>query len=149
MNRRWVREHSLLFDCRLEVNEMSGHTLRVLIVDDEEMVAKMLKSFFELRGAFARVAYRGEEALQLLKNENFHAAIVDMRLPDTTGDELIMKAATFSPDVHYFIHTGSMDYRLSNKLRELGMKESDILQKPVRDMNEIYQAIIARVATEK
>lgn len=128
---------------------MSGHTLRVLIVDDEEMVAKMLKSFFELRGAFARVAHRGDEALELLKKESFHAAIVDMRLPDTTGDELIAEAVTFSPDVHYFIHTGSMDYCLSNKLRELGMKESDILQKPVRDMNEIYQAIISRMTTEK
>ncbi len=124
---------------------MDGEKLKVLIVDDEEMVCKMLKSFFELRGAVVQVALRGDEALEYLKKEKFHAAIVDMRLPDTTGDELIIKAAAFSPGVHYFIHTGSMDFRLSHRLEEIGMKDCDILQKPVRDMNEIYNAILSRV----
>ncbi len=124
---------------------MGGENLKVLIVDDEEMVGKMLKSFFELRGAYAQLAFRGDEALEILKKEKFHAAIIDIRLPDTTGDELIMQAVAFSPDVHFFIHTGSMDFRLSHRLREIGMQDCDILQKPVRDMNEIYNAILSRV----
>lgn len=128
---------------------MESEKIKVLIVDDEEMVGKMLKSFFELRGAVAQVALCGSEALELLKKEKFHAAIVDMRLPDTAGDELILQAMTLSPNMHYFIHTGSMDYHLSQKLRQIGMQDCDILQKPVRDMNEIYNAILSRVKEKR
>jgi CheY-like chemotaxis protein len=141
----WGRE--LVSSCgfRWEVNEMKETKLRILIVDDEEMVGKMLKTFFEIHGAQVGVAQRGDEALALLRKEQFDAAVVDMRLPDITGDELIIKAAGISPDVHFFIHTGSMDFRLSERLRDIGMQDSDIIQKPVRDMNEIFAAIQSKM----
>ncbi|MCX7679790.1 MAG: response regulator, partial [Spirochaetes bacterium] len=112
---------------------------------DEEMVARMLKSFFELRGMHATVVHRGDEALKMLSKENFDAAIIDMRLPDITGDDLILHATAVAPFVRYFIYTGSIDYRLSDKLRNIGMCESDVIHKPVRDMNDIYNAIVNRV----
>lgn len=124
---------------------MNNKAISILIVDDEEMVARMLKSFFEFRGAKVEIAHRGNEALEILSKKNFDAAIIDIRLPDMNGDDVILRAASIVPHVHYFIYTGSIDYHLPEKLREIGIRESDVIYKPIRDMNEIYDKIITRV----
>jgi len=121
---------------------MGDPTVKVLVIDDEEMVSRMLRAYLELQGLEVTTAAAGREALEFLASARFHAAIVDMRLPDMTGDELILSATGISPGTHFFIHTGSLDYRLSEKLREIGIGEDDIIQKPVSDMGEIYRAIM-------
>lgn len=121
---------------------MSDEMVKVLVIDDEEMVSRMLRAYLELQGMDVTTAAAGEEALELLAAGRFHAAIVDMRLPDMTGDEVIVRATGISPGTHFFIHTGSLDFRLSEKLREIGIGEDDIIQKPVSDMGEIYRAVM-------
>jgi DNA-binding response OmpR family regulator len=121
---------------------MDDTTVKVLVIDDEEMVSRMLRAYLELQGLEVTTAAAGEEALKALAAGRFHAAIVDMRLPDMTGDELIVRATGISSGTHFFIHTGSLDFRLSEKLRELGIGDDDIIQKPVSDMGEIYRAIV-------
>lgn len=121
---------------------MADKTVKVLVVDDEEMVSRMLRAYLELQGLDVGTAGAGEEALELLAAGRFDAAIIDMRLPDMTGDELIIRATEISPGTHFFIHTGSLDFRLSEKLREIGIGDDDIIQKPVSDMGEIYRSIM-------
>ncbi len=121
---------------------MIPNEIRVLVVDDEAMVCRMLKAYLEMRGLSVDIALTGAEALAMLVGGGYRAAIVDMRLPDMTGDEMIAHAGDDARGTQFLIHTGSLDFRLSDRLRAAGIAEDDIIRKPVRDMGEIYDAVM-------
>jgi len=124
---------------------MNTMPVTVLIVDDEPMVSRMLRAFLELKGLSVDTAATGNEALEKLRRGGFDAAVIDMRLPDMTGDEVIVRGSDVSGGTHFFIHTGSLDYRLSSRLREIGICDEDILQKPMKDMGDLHIAIMKRL----
>lgn len=62
--------------------------LRVLIVDDNRDAADSLALLFVLKGADARVAYGGAEALARLADFCPHAGLFDIHMPGMTGLEL-------------------------------------------------------------
>ncbi len=115
--------------------------LNILIVDDEEMVGDMLKDYLEDCGFTVKTALNGRDGLDLISEEKFHVAIVDMRLPDMIGNDFIVKAHEIQSDVKYFVHTGSHEYRLPEKLKSLGLSSETIIYKPILDMNIVCQAI--------
>ncbi len=124
---------------------MSPEDVKVLIVDDEDMVCRMLSGFLEDRGFTVKTALRGEDALELISGENFDAAIVDIRLPDMSGNDFILRADSIKPGIEFFVHTGSIDYLLPEELINLGMSEDSVLHKPIIDMNDITRAILKRL----
>lgn len=124
---------------------MSAEKVKILIIDDEKMVSSMLKSFLEDSGFNVDTAANGEDGLELLKNNSYDVAIVDMQLPDTIGDDLVISAYRLKPEVVYFIHTGSIDYSLPARLKNIGMDEDSIIQKPVIDLNDITRLILKKM----
>jgi len=121
---------------------MGGKQIRILVIDDEEMVTRILKDFLEDQGFTVTTRARGRESLDLVRAESFDIAIVDMRLPDMDGERFIVKCNEIRPGIRYFIHTGSLDYHLSDELKGIGMTDSSVLYKPVPDMNLIVRSIL-------
>jgi len=115
--------------------------VRVLIVDDEPMIVRMMKNYLEDRGFDVTTAATGCEAQRCIAEREYDAAIVDVRLPDMDGDRLIAAAARTRPSMRFFIHTGSIDYAPSEELKRLGVDEGSIIRKPVRDMDEIRRML--------
>lgn len=66
--------------------------LRVLVLEDNVGLARMLREFLEKTGYRPAVAHLGGEALRLLEEQEFQLALVDIDLPDTTGFEVVAKA---------------------------------------------------------
>jgi DNA-binding response OmpR family regulator len=62
--------------------------LRVLIVDDERLVADTLVIIAESRGYIARAAYDGEQAAQIADEFKPEACISDVMMPGMNGFEL-------------------------------------------------------------
>ncbi len=124
---------------------MENRRLRVLIVDDEEMIIRLLKGYLEDSGFEVRTALTGEEGLRLLAEERFDAAIVDVRLPDMGGDEVVLKGGGAQPHIRFFIHTGSIEYMPSDDLRSAGVDEESVIRKPVLDMADIRRLIERKV----
>ncbi len=60
-------------------------TINILIVDDEKLIVKGLKHSLEQHGYKVFTAYSGNEALELLKNEDIDFIILDLMLPDMDG----------------------------------------------------------------
>lgn len=69
--------------------------MRILVVDDEQMVRENLVDYLEDEGLDVISVGSAEEALNLMKTEHADIAIVDMRLPVMHGNDLIihLKAA--------------------------------------------------------
>ena len=63
--------------------------MRVLVVDDEESLALLLKRTLELDGYQVSTAHNGLEALKLLREQPFDLVITDYMMPDMDGLEMI------------------------------------------------------------
>lgn len=118
-------------------------SIRVLIVDDEYPVRLSLQEYLAARGLQVSSAESGEETLSLLKENDFDCAIIDMRLPGMTGDDLILNAHKLQPDLKFLIHTGSIDYEVPKPLAAIGITVKNVIHKPVPDMKLFYEAINA------
>ena len=66
--------------------------LRVLLLEDNVELAELLRLVFEMWGFQPAVAHLGREASRLLEEQEFHLALVDIDLPDTTGFEVVAGA---------------------------------------------------------
>lgn len=81
---------------------------RVLIVDDNSELAEALEAVLLTapRGLSVRTASRGSEALEIAKDAGFDVAIVDVKLPDASGVDLIEPLRAASPFGEVVLITG-------------------------------------------
>jgi DNA-binding NtrC family response regulator len=124
------------------------NTIKVLLVDDEEIVRITLEAFLEDEGFSVISANSGEEALEILRQESADIGIIDMRLPGIDGNTLIMKLCGILPEMKFVIHTGSMGYSLPKSLVALGISDDLVFKKPVKNMPEFIR-IIKELAEKK
>ena len=64
---------------------------RILVVDDEEKIVEVVKSYLESGGYAVSEAFTGKRALELFEKENPSLIILDLMLPDVTGEEVCKK----------------------------------------------------------
>jgi DNA-binding NtrC family response regulator len=90
--------------------------IKVLVIDDEASIRNSMSQFFEDFDIEVTAVGSAEKALEALADQSFHVAVVDIRLPGIDGDALIIKANQLAPALRFIIHTGSVEYRLSEAL---------------------------------
>jgi DNA-binding response OmpR family regulator len=120
---------------------MSRQVPVVLVIDDEETIRESLQFYLEAQGWIVLTAASGEEGLDALERQTVDAAIVDIRLPGITGDEMIQQAQSRHPDVKFLIFTGSMDFHISPELLNAGLTDKDLFAKPLGDMRVLVERI--------
>ena len=73
---------------------------KVLIVDDTKSIRLMLKDFFEMEGYFVILSDNGADALDKLLRESYNLIILDIKMPQVSGTEVlrqIRKAGITTP----------------------------------------------------
>jgi signal transduction histidine kinase len=78
----------------------------ILIVDDEEALQTSLVTAFALEGYRAAGAGSGREALQRLQQNSWDALLVDLRMPDIDGIQLMERVRESAPDTLVILMTG-------------------------------------------
>jgi DNA-binding NtrC family response regulator len=114
---------------------------RVLIVDDEPAIRNSLVEFLEDCKFDLYSADSAEHALDLIARIPIDVAVVDIRLPKLDGDSLIMQAHLLRPNIRFLIHTGSVEYKLPEDLRNLGVTPEHVFHKPQMDLSVFETAI--------
>jgi two-component system NtrC family sensor kinase len=74
-----------------------GDSLRVLVVDDEASVRVSLQRYLAGRGHEVETTASGHDALARLRQGSYDAVIVDMRMPDLSGEQLFEKLRSDDP----------------------------------------------------
>ena len=113
----------------------------VLIVDDEPSIRRSLAAYLEDRGYYVSCAASAEEALKILEENAIEVAVVDLRLPAMSGDVLVARSLEKRPGLRFIIHTGSVDYHLTEELGRLGVKSEHVFFKPLIDLTPLLDAI--------
>ncbi|MEL6582638.1 MAG: PAS domain S-box protein [Pseudomonadota bacterium] len=85
--------------------DLSGKTL--LVVDDEEDVAEVLRAYLEKLGAEVAVTHAAEDAAEAISDdpEAWSALITDYDMPGMTGGDLVAKAREVNPALPIFVVT--------------------------------------------
>ncbi len=108
---------------------MSEATLgRILIVDDEDNVGRMLEQSLRIGGFAAQNRADPEVALQLLKEEPFDIVISDLRMPNIDGIELLRRAKRIRPQCEVVVMTAYGTVATAREALKLGA--ADFLTKP-------------------
>lgn len=84
--------------------EADGH-VRILVVDDEEMLCDMLFDVLSQAGYTVKTARDGNDAIAQIENEPFEIVITDLKMPGMSGLELLQRVQKINPDICVLIIT--------------------------------------------
>ena len=111
---------------------MSGST--VLIVDDEQSLARSAKAFLADHGYEAEVAGTGEQALELLAALQPDVVFADVRLPGMSGLDLLKRIRAFDPVIPVIMLTAYGS--IAGAVEAVKLGAFDYVKKPV-DLEEL------------
>jgi putative two-component system response regulator len=110
----------------------------LLVVDDEEPVRGALARYLSGQGYDVVTAGTGEEALQATRRHKLAAILLDMRLPDASGADLVPRLLELEPDAAILMLTAVNDAASATLCLQRGA--TDYLTKPV-DLPDLARAI--------
>ena len=105
----------------------SGH--RILIVDDDENVCRSLRLVFGEKGYQTETAGTGREAIEKAQGRFFNLALLDIKLPDMEGVELLTPLKGMYPDIALIVISGHAS--LETAVRALNDGASGYIIKPL------------------
>ena len=105
-------------------------SLRVLLVDDEEIVHQTLAGYLRDSGHQVDDAYEAESALTLLEQNDYDLALLDVQMPGMDGLSLLGKVVMLQPELSAVIISGHATMDITIQALRLGA--ADFLTKPVK-----------------
>jgi len=112
---------------------------RILVVDDEEHVQRLLSEVCRRAGYDVVTVGDGAEAIKALEERFFPVCVVDLHLPQVDGMEVLRRARQLYPETQVIIFTGYGDLQTAVEALRLGAY--DYLEKPFADIDLIRVGI--------
>lgn len=78
----------------------------ILVVDDDKSILRTFTRILQKKGYEIDVAETGREAIEKTKSAKFDMALIDIRLPDMDGTDLLSKIQPFTPETIKILITG-------------------------------------------
>jgi signal transduction histidine kinase/DNA-binding response OmpR family regulator len=112
-------------------NKCSGER-RILVVEDDESLNRLLQSVLERAGYFVDRALTGNKAIEVIEQNDYCLLLLDYELSDMNADELIDMLKTRGVSIPFIIVTGQGNESIAVRMMKLGardylVKEGDYL----------------------
>lgn len=101
----------------------------VLFLEDEPTIREVLKEYMAISGYAVTLAGRGDEAMELLKQQRFDAAVLDIMVPGADGFEVLQYIRSHMPDMAVLMLTALDDEK--SQVRAFNLYADDYIIKPV------------------
>jgi DNA-binding response OmpR family regulator len=102
---------------------------RILLVEDEEDLLELYKSFLESENYIVETSTNGKQAINMAKETDFDLVILDIKLPDIMGDKVAREIKKIKKSIIIIMVTGFPSFQESIDALDLGI--SEILLKPI------------------
>jgi two-component system response regulator HydG len=112
------------------LNGVSKRSQRILIIDDDDTLLRIMTRIFQKKGYTVNTAQSGLEALSKLEAKSYAAALIDVKLPDMNGLDLLNRLRTIAPSMIKIILTGYPSDE--DRVRALDRGADYYLAKPVK-----------------
>lgn len=101
---------------------------KLLIIDDESGIVEEVKGFFEEEGYEVFTADTGRDGLDMLAKITPDVLLLDMKLPDMSGIQILKFCKETHPSTKVIVNTGYVDQNIIDEAERLG--RDAFLQKP-------------------
>jgi len=110
---------------------LPGGTERILLVDDEPLIARLGRQLLERRGYEVEIRESGTDALDCFRRdpERFDLVVTDMAMPGMRGDRLAEEILAIRPDVPVVLATGYSSQISEERAGRLGIRA--LVMKPL------------------
>jgi len=116
--------------------------MKILVIDDNEAITSLLSKFFNLQGISTVVINDPWDGLERIQKEHFDVILLDMQMPEFSGEQIIKTLATNEvlKDQNIFIFSANLGHQFIVKdlLRRDGI--NGCLEKPV-NLDELLKVI--------
>lgn len=123
-----------------------GERTRILVVDDDESVRKVLATILEEKGYLVDTAENGKEAIEKSKTKIYNLALLDIRLLDMEGTELLTAMKETTPKMIKIIMTGYPS--LQNAIEAVNKGADAYMLKPL-NMDDALRTIKGHLKNQK
>ena len=117
----------------------------ILVVDDDPGVVRLIKKSLVRKGFVTTSASSGSAAIEILRNGLFDLLLLDLKLPDIDGKDLVTELAGLRHSIPFVVITGQGDERVAVEMMKRGAL--DYLVKDIR-FQEFLPAIVERALTQ-
>jgi PAS domain S-box-containing protein len=116
----------------------SNCNVRILIVDDNKSLCRSLELIFSKKGYITETAQSGVEALEKANASDFDIAILDLKLPDINGTELLEQFSKSHPAMAIIMATGHAS--VESAVKALTSQAAAYVTKPI-DMDKLLGTV--------
>jgi len=120
--------------------------VRLLLVDDEVGYLEVLCKRLKKRDFDVSTAYSGAEAIRAVRDRDFDVAVVDLKMEDMDGIELLKILKQMLPTLQVIMLTGHGSERAARNGISLGA--FDYLLKPI-DLDALLERVLAAAGIER
>ena len=121
---------------------MTGEQVRLLVVDDEESVRNLLQRILEEAGYQVSTAANGKEALYKVSLGETELVLLDIKMPEMSGIEVLSKLSADSPDTCAIMVTSIAETETAVEAMKLGAY--DYILKPF-DRDDVLQKVLGAI----
>jgi len=120
----------------------------ILIIEDEEKVSEILKAYLQKEGYNVYCTTKGLDGIKLFNKFEFSLVILDLMLPDISGEEVCSVLRKIS-EVHIFMLTAKST--LEDRIEGLNLGADEYLVKPFspRELTARVNALFRRINANK
>jgi DNA-binding response OmpR family regulator len=117
---------------------------KILVVDDEQDIRDFAKSFFEKRNIHVITASGGQEALEMIENENPDLVLLDITMEEMSGVEVLKKLRADKNDIKVIMVTGVEEEAVVNEANSWGIR--GYIHKPLV-LEELEKIVVGELGT--
>ena len=118
----------------------------ILVVDDDETVLKSISKYLASKGYGVETATNGREAMEKSEKCFINLAILDIRLPDMDGTELLTRMSETEPKMKKIMLTGYPS--LENAAESVNKQADAYILKPV-DLKKLFRVIEEKLVEQE
>jgi len=119
----------------------------ILIIDDDETIRYFLPRDLEAEGYQVTTADSGTQGLRALERDTVDLVLLDIRLPDRSGIDVLQRIRTQWPDQAVVMLTGEPDHETAVQAMRLGARDYLTKGKPIRE--ELLAVLERELATQR
>jgi DNA-binding response OmpR family regulator len=117
--------------------------MNILIIEDEILILKSLKIFFEKNNFTVTTTSSGKEAIELIQNDNYDRILCDLMLQDISGFDIIEESKKrYMPEElkkKFIIMSAYSSGQIADKVKQYGCL---FIRKPFTGLNDVINIIL-------
>ncbi|MDY6964440.1 MAG: PAS domain S-box protein [Halobacteriota archaeon] len=122
----------------------------ILVAEDDEQLHHLIKRTFDRIGFQTEFASNGDETIIKIDKKQYILLLLDYRLPDMTGKQIVEKLREKGSDIPFIVVTGQGDEKIAVEMMKLGAREYIVKDASFMDLlPQVLKQVVEQITVER